>query len=192
VRVWNNTVARSRNNCCYGNATVHFLCIVDLTADVNNLKLSVWPRKGSNELPLHFVELQNISYCCHQYKWKLDPHVKRPVLFSAINQKGVFQHFTLSNCKNICRVRTALLLLRFWQTDSQPEERTDGENKYDETNRRFLIDFAKFRKGTIDFVTPVSPSICPHGKNSSPNARILIKFDIWVFFQNMPRKFNFH
>jgi hypothetical protein len=107
-------VARSRDFCCYGNATVHFLCIVvDLTAAFKNIKLSVWPWKGSNLLPLHFFELQNISYCCHQYKWKLDSHVKRPILLSAINQNGVFQQFTLSNFTNIRRVIAALLLLRF-------------------------------------------------------------------------------
>ena len=42
---------------------MHFLCIVvDLTAAVNNIKLSVWSREGRNELPLHFVELQNTWY----------------------------------------------------------------------------------------------------------------------------------
>lgn len=104
-------------------------------------KLSVWPWKGSNEFPLHFVEVQNISYCYLQYKWKLDIHVKRPILLSAINTNGLFQQFTLSNCKNILPVGTALLLLRVRQT----ERRTDGEqNKYDEANSRLLGAFAKF------------------------------------------------
>jgi hypothetical protein len=28
--------------------------------------------------------------------------------------------------------------------------------------------------------------------NSAPTGRIFMKFDIWLFFENMSRKFNFH
>jgi len=38
----------------------------------------------------------------------------------------------------------------------------------------------------------VCPSVYPHAKNSVATRRIVIKFDIWVFFfQNLSRKFNF-
>jgi len=44
--------------------------------------------------------------------------------------------------------------------------------------------FAKFRKATISFVMSVSLSTIPTG-------RILIRFDILVFFENLSRKFKF-
>ena len=53
----------------------------------------------------------------------------------------------------------------------------------------FLGAFAKLRKGNISFVTPVRPSA---RNNSAPTGRIFMKFDIWVFFENLSRKFNFH
>ena len=54
--------------------------------------------------------------------------------------------------------------------------------------------FAKLRKETISFVTPVCPSAYPSAwKNSAPTIRIFIKFDIWgvFFFENLSRKFKF-
>jgi hypothetical protein len=50
---------------------------------------------------------------------------------------------------------------------------------------------AKLRKATITFL-----SICLYvrpsaGNDSVPNGRIFMKFDIWVFFENLPRKFKF-
>jgi hypothetical protein len=54
---------------------------------------------------------------------------------------------------------------------------------------KFLGAFAKFRKATISFVLSVRPSTW---KNSAPTGRIFMKFDIWVFFENLSRKFKFH
>ena len=45
------------------------------------------------------------------------------------------------------------------------------------------------RKATVDFVMSVHLSA---RNNSAPTGRIFMKFDIWVFFANLWRKFKFH
>jgi hypothetical protein len=60
-----------------------------------------------------------------------------------------------------------------------------------------LSAFSKLRKATVSFVMSVllsdlSVIVCPHGTTSAPTGRIWMKFDIWVFFENLLRKFNFH
>ena len=51
---------------------------------------------------------------------------------------------------------------------------------------------AVFRKAIITFMS-VCPSVRPSALNNlSPTGRILMKFDIWVFFENLFRKFKFH
>jgi hypothetical protein len=54
---------------------------------------------------------------------------------------------------------------------------------------QLLSAFAKLRKATISFVMSVRlfvrPSVRPHGW-------ITMKFDVWVFFENLSRKFTFH
>ena len=50
---------------------------------------------------------------------------------------------------------------------------------------KFLGAFAKLRKATIGFVTPVRLSTW---NNSAPTAWIFIKFDIGRFFENLSRK----
>jgi hypothetical protein len=55
------------------------------------------------------------------------------------------------------------------------------------TDSYFLSAFEKLRKATISFVMSVRLSAW----NSAPTGRIFIKFDIWWFFGNMPRKFKF-
>jgi hypothetical protein len=53
--------------------------------------------------------------------------------------------------------------------------------------------FAKLQKTAIDFFVSVLPSASPSAWNdSAPTGRILIKFDIWVFFENIWSKFKFH
>ena len=53
--------------------------------------------------------------------------------------------------------------------------------------------FAKLRKATISFVMSVCPSVRPSAwNNSAPTGRIVMKVDIWVFFENLLRKFKFH
>jgi len=48
--------------------------------------------------------------------------------------------------------------------------------------------FAKFRKATISFVM----SVCTSAWDTTiPTGRILIGFDILVFFENLSRKFKF-
>jgi len=49
----------------------------------------------------------------------------------------------------------------------------------------FLGTFAKLRKATIGFVMPVRPSAW---ENSAPTGWIFLKFDTWVFFENLSRK----
>jgi hypothetical protein len=49
--------------------------------------------------------------------------------------------------------------------------------------------FAELRQATISFVMSVRPSA---SSNSAPTGRIFIIFDIWVLFENLPRKFKFH
>jgi hypothetical protein len=53
----------------------------------------------------------------------------------------------------------------------------------------YLGAFVKLRKATVSFVISVCPSTC---NNWAPTGRILIKIYIWVFFENVPRKFKFH
>ena len=53
----------------------------------------------------------------------------------------------------------------------------------------FLGGFSKLRKATISFVMSVCPSAL---NNSTPTTRILIKFGIYAFFENLSRKFKFH
>ena len=52
----------------------------------------------------------------------------------------------------------------------------------------FLGEFVKFRKTTISFVMSVRLSAW----NSAPTGRILMKLDIWDFFENLYRKFRSH
>jgi len=54
----------------------------------------------------------------------------------------------------------------------------------------FLGAFEKLRRATISFVMSARPSSALN--YSGPTGQIFMKFDIWVFFENMPRKFNFH
>ena len=57
----------------------------------------------------------------------------------------------------------------------------------------FLFALAKLRKATIRFVVSVCPSVRPSAwNNSAPTGRIFMKFDIWIFFENLSKKFNFH
>jgi len=54
----------------------------------------------------------------------------------------------------------------------------------------FFGAFAKLRQATISFVMSVCPPV-RNGKLEALNGRIFIKFDIYVFFDNLSRKFNF-
>jgi len=45
--------------------------------------------------------------------------------------------------------------------------------------------FGKLLKATVSFVLPVCLSVHPHEKNSAPTGRIFMKFDIWLFFDNL-------
>jgi hypothetical protein len=50
---------------------------------------------------------------------------------------------------------------------------------------RFSSTFAKSRKAIIRFVMPLCPSAW---KSSAPTGRIIMKFDVRVFFENLSRK----
>jgi hypothetical protein len=53
----------------------------------------------------------------------------------------------------------------------------------------FSENFEILRKATVTCFV----SVCPHAwKNSAHTARILTKYDILAFFNNLPRKFEFH
>jgi len=59
--------------------------------------------------------------------------------------------------------------------------------------------FAKLQKGTISFVMSVCLSVrtymcvCPSAwNNSTPNERIIIKFAVWLLFENLSWKLKFH
>jgi hypothetical protein len=68
----------------------------------------------------------------------------------------------------------------------------------------YLGAFAKLRKATVSLVMSVYLSVClstclsvrPSVRmeklNSPPNGRIFMKFNIWVFFENLSKKFKFH
>jgi hypothetical protein len=56
----------------------------------------------------------------------------------------------------------------------------------------FLVAFSKFLKTTISFVMCLS--VCPSVHMEQPGLRterIFMKFDTWLFFENLSRKFNF-
>ena len=63
----------------------------------------------------------------------------------------------------------------------------------------FLYAFAKLRKATVSFIMSVSPcvcvcvclSLCSSAWNSATTRQIFTNFYIWVFFQNLCRKFKF-
>jgi hypothetical protein len=54
--------------------------------------------------------------------------------------------------------------------------------------RSVLGAFLKFRKASVSFVLSVHPSAW---NNLAVAEQIFMKFNIWVFFQNLPRKFKF-
>ena len=55
-----------------------------------------------------------------------------------------------------------------------------------------LCAIAKLWKATISFLS-VRLYVRPSVRNFSvPTGGIFMKFDIWVFFENLPRKFKFH
>ena len=79
---------------------MHFIYIVvDLTAAVNNTKLTMWPWKGSNELLLHFFELQNISYCRHQYT-RVGTLIVATIYLQLIQNRYMFRSFTVLHCSH--------------------------------------------------------------------------------------------
>ena len=55
------------------------------------------------------------------------------------------------------------------------------------SENQFLGAFTKWRKVAVSFVTSVCPSVL---KSSVATRWVFMKFDIWVFFENLSRKFN--
>jgi hypothetical protein len=65
-----------------------------------------------------------------------------------------------------------------------------GLRFHDSISNHFLGKLAKLRKATISFVMSVCLSVRPSAWNNSvPTGRIFMKFDFWVFFENLSRKF---
>jgi hypothetical protein len=57
----------------------------------------------------------------------------------------------------------------------------------------YLINFRCVRQTAKNTTISFAMSVCPSARNNSPpNWQILMKFDIWAFFQNLSRKFEFH
>jgi hypothetical protein len=57
--------------------------------------------------------------------------------------------------------------------------------------RKSFVASAELGKATIIFVTPISLSVSMSSwKNSDLTRRIIIKFEIWVFFEYLSRKFQ--
>jgi len=54
-----------------------------------------------------------------------------------------------------------------------------------------LCAFAKLRKTIISFVMYVRPPVRLSARNPAPTERIAMKY-IWVFLENLSRKFKFH
>jgi len=65
-------------------------------------------------------------------------------------------------------------------------------------NIQFLDALAKLLKAAISFVTSVCPAACMKilGSHWADFHEIwlliFMKFGIWVFFENLPRRFKFH
>ena len=68
-----------------------------------------------------------------------------------------------------------------------------GAASYNASLCSFLGAVAELRKATLSFVMPVSSSVrLSAWNNSAPTGRIFMKFDIWIFFESLSRKFKFH
>ena len=72
----------------------------------------------------------------------------------------------------------------------------DRETNKQTTNNNqiygFLFALAKLRKATISFIMSLCLSVCLSAWKSTPTGRILMKFDIGVFFENMSKILKFH
>jgi len=67
-------------------------------------------------------------------------------------------------------------------------------NKYSRINRiyEFLGAFEKLQIANISYFMFVRLSVRPSAfKNLASSARIFVKFDMWVFFENTSTEFNF-
>jgi hypothetical protein len=67
---------------------------------------------------------------------------------------------------------------------------------FDFFHRLFLGALTKFRKATTSFAMYVCLYVylfvrLSAWNNLAPTGRILIKFDIWALFQNLPKNWNF-
>ena len=71
---------------------------------------------------------------------------------------------------------------------SYSENRTEGFNTLCGQKTELLRAFAKLRKANVSFVTSVRPYT---RKSPAATGHISMKFDIWVFFENMSRKSKF-
>jgi len=83
-------------------------------------------------------------------------------------------------------VKLVSLSVLDYRTDSAPllAEHVTGGGV--ETGKvPFLSAFAKFRKAAISFVTSVAWNI------SAPNGSIYVKLNVWIFFENLSRIFEF-
>ena len=86
---------------------------------------------------------------------------------------------------------TSMALECWWNVGANipPENRNLTADYEPPTVAEGLSSLAKFRKTTITFVMSVSLSAF---NNSNPTGRVFIIFHIWVFLENLSRKFKFN
>jgi len=97
------------------------------------------------------------------------------MVFEQINSFPVFHRITaLQRWQVTCHCRWPLY--------------GDRSNEFTHKSRQTLGAFAEVRKATVTFVMSVRPSA---RNNSAPTERTSIKFDVWVFFENLSRKLKF-
>jgi hypothetical protein len=144
---------------------------------------------GLNGL-VRFAERRNLVSARVPSHFKRSLHFQGSVYFSAT-------FFQVPSSYNFYRgMFSPLTLLQTiaWVHDAAScSNGQNGGGDYDilQTNKinTCLGAFAKLRKATISFVISVCPS---KWNNSARTGRIFMKFDIWMFFENMSRKFKFH
>jgi hypothetical protein len=99
-----------------------------------------------------------------------------------VTQHSIKVRAALSPCQSEHYARTGSELLSLWTSAHK--------NIWLQLYRLwFLGAFAKLRKAAVSFVISVRPST---SNNWVPTKRIIITFDIWVFFQTLSRRFKFH
>ena len=93
VCVYRYITWRVRVTFCYGNATVHSICIVvDLHVPVNNIKPLCCHENARMRALCTVIELQHISYCCQQYNCISVFMQSARYCCPILTKSGIFRH----------------------------------------------------------------------------------------------------